>query len=57
MGLITRELLQKGLLEYLALMVIFEPGKKSAQEERGAAYIEPKDITAVFRSGRISAVV
>lgn len=44
MGPITREVLQQGLLEYLAIMVIFEPGK----EERGMAHIEPKDIVTVF---------
>ncbi|MDO8656177.1 MAG: hypothetical protein Q7K45_02985 [Nanoarchaeota archaeon] len=48
MGPITREVLQQGLLEYLAIMVLFEPGKERVTEERGAMYIEPKDIAAIF---------
>lgn len=50
MGLITRELLQQGLLDYFTLMVIFDADKQgpNGSEERGIASIEPKDITAVF---------
>ncbi len=48
MGPITRELLQQGLLDYLAIMIIFEPGREANKEERGAFVIEPRDIAELF---------